>query len=45
MEKLLVVKDLAVSFKTFFGEVEAVRGINFHVNKQEIGRASCRERV
>ncbi len=49
MEKLLVVKDLAVSFKTFFGEVEAVRGINFHVNKQEtvaiVGESGCGKSV
>jgi oligopeptide transport system ATP-binding protein len=35
MEKLLEVKDLKVSFQTFFGEVEAVRGVSFHVNKGE----------
>lgn len=35
MDKLLEVKDLAVSFKTFFGEVEAVRGIDFHINQGE----------
>lgn len=49
MEKVLVVKDLAVSFKTFFGEVEAVRGINFHVNKQEtvaiVGESGCGKSV
>lgn len=35
MEKLLEVKDLQVSFQTYGGEVQAVRGVNFHVNKGE----------
>lgn len=33
MERLLEVKDLAISFKTRGGEVQAIRGVNFHVNK------------
>ena len=49
MEKLLEVKDLAVSFKTYFGEVEAVRGISFHVNKGEtvalVGESGCGKSV
>lgn len=49
MEKLLEVKDLAVSFQTFFGEVEAVRGITFHVNKGEtvgiVGESGCGKSV
>lgn len=28
-------KNLAVSFKTYGGEVQAVRGVNFHLNKGE----------
>lgn len=35
MENILEVKNLQVSFKTFFGEVEAVRNINFNVKKSE----------
>ncbi len=35
MSKLLEVKDLRVSFNTFNGEVQAVRGISFDINKGE----------
>ncbi|WP_102028045.1 ABC transporter ATP-binding protein [Salirhabdus sp. Marseille-P4669] len=35
MEKLLEVKDLAVSFNTYGGEVQAVRGVNFDLRKGE----------
>ncbi|MCK9267203.1 MAG: ABC transporter ATP-binding protein [Alkaliphilus sp.] len=49
MEKLLDVKDLAVSFRTYFGEIEAVRGISFHVNKGEtvaiVGESGCGKSV
>lgn len=49
MEKILNVKDLAVSFKTFFGEVEAVRGISFDVAKKEtvaiVGESGCGKSV
>lgn len=34
-EHLLEVKDLKVSFHTYAGEVQAVRGITFHVDKGE----------
>ena len=32
---LLEVNDLAVSFTTYAGEVQAVRGISFHLDKGE----------
>lgn len=35
MEKILEVKDLNISFHTFAGEVKAIRGVNFHLNKGE----------
>jgi oligopeptide transport system ATP-binding protein len=35
MERLLEVKDLAISFKTRGGEVQAIRGVSFHVDKGE----------
>ncbi|MFC4023468.1 ABC transporter ATP-binding protein [Oceanobacillus longus] len=35
MSKLLEVKDLNVSFNTYNGEVQAVRGVNFDLNKGE----------
>ena len=48
-EKLLEVKDLQVSFKTYAGEVKAVRGINFSVNKGEcvgiVGESGCGKSV
>lgn len=49
MGKVLEVKNLAVSFKTFFGEVEAVRGISFDVGKREtvalVGESGCGKSV
>ncbi|GAA4709541.1 ABC transporter ATP-binding protein [Brevibacillus fulvus] len=35
MDRILDVKDLQVSFHTYAGEVKAVRGVNFHVNRGE----------
>ncbi len=49
MENLLEVKNLAVSFKTFFGEVEAVRNISFSVKPSEtvaiVGESGCGKSV
>lgn len=48
-EKLLEVKDLEVSFKTYAGIVKAVRGVSFHVNKGEtlalVGESGCGKTV
>lgn len=49
MDKLLEVKDLNILFKTYAGEVNAVRGVNFHVNKGEmvgiVGESGCGKSV
>jgi oligopeptide transport system ATP-binding protein len=49
LEKLLEVKDLEVSFNTYAGEVKAVRGVNFTVNKGEfvaiVGESGCGKSV
>ena len=49
MENILEVKNLQVSFKTFFGEVEAVRGISFTVPKSQtvaiVGESGCGKSV
>ena len=46
---LLDVKDLRVSFDTYAGEVQAVRGTNFYVNKGEalgiVGESGCGKSV
>lgn len=43
--KVLEVKDLKVSFHTYAGEVQAVRGVDFYVNKGEtlavVGESGC----
>lgn len=49
MENVLEIKNLQVSFKTFFGEVEAVRGVSFEVGKKEtvavVGESGCGKSV
>lgn len=49
MEKLLEVKNLNISFHTYAGEVKAVRGVNFGVEKGEclaiVGESGCGKTV
>lgn len=49
MEKILEVKDLRVSFHTYAGEVQAVRGISFYLKKGEtlavVGESGCGKTV
>lgn len=49
MEKLLEVKNLKTSFETNVGEVQAVRGVSFYLNKGEalgiVGESGCGKSV
>ncbi|MCM1992443.1 ABC transporter ATP-binding protein [Oceanirhabdus seepicola] len=49
MEKILDVQDLKVSFHTYAGEVQAVRGVSFYLNKGEtlaiVGESGCGKTV
>lgn len=48
-DRLIDVKNLRVSFHTYAGEVKAVRGLDFHVNKGEtlafVGESGCGKSV
>ncbi|WP_047981159.1 ABC transporter ATP-binding protein [Ornithinibacillus contaminans] len=49
MEKILDVTDLHVTFTTYGGTVQAVRGVSFHLNKGEtlaiVGESGCGKSV
>lgn len=49
MKKILEVKNLNISFHTYAGEVKAVRGISFHLEKGEtlalVGESGCGKTV
>jgi oligopeptide transport system ATP-binding protein len=49
MEEILRVKDLKVSYHTYAGEVQSVRGVSFYVNKGEtlaiVGESGCGKSV
>lgn len=49
MERILDVKDLRVSYHTYAGEVQSVRGVSFHLNKGEtlaiVGESGCGKTV
>jgi oligopeptide transport system ATP-binding protein len=48
-EKLLEVKNLQVSFDTYSGTVQAVRGVNWYLNRKEtvaiVGESGCGKTV
>ncbi|HYE10082.1 MAG TPA: ABC transporter ATP-binding protein [Patescibacteria group bacterium] len=48
-ERILEVQDLHISFDTYAGEVQAVRGVSFHLNKAEaiaiVGESGCGKSV
>lgn len=49
MEKILEVKNLRVSYHTYAGEVQSVRGVSFYLNKGEtlavVGESGCGKSV
>ena len=49
MNRVLDIKDLYVSFDTYAGEVQAVRGVSYHVNEGEVlavvGESGCGKSV
>ena len=49
MKKLINVNDLRVSYHTYAGEVQSVRGVNFYANEGEtiaiVGESGCGKSV
>ncbi len=49
MERILDIENLQVSFHTYAGEVKAVRGVDFHLDKGEtlaiVGESGCGKTV
>ena len=45
MEKILEIQDLRVSYHTYAGEVQSVRGVSFSIEKGEtlaiVGESGC----
>jgi len=48
-ERILEIENLQISFDTYAGEVQAVRGVSFHLNKAEaiaiVGESGCGKSV